>query len=161
MKIESNIILKKYATFDEVNQPKFKALLENAFGKVLIKDYFSYAMPSTIIIMKEVKKDGEEYLGAIVAETIGNDVHYLDKIAIAKNHQGNGIGKKLWEHFAARSQKMVWRAKENNPINDFYLKNCEGLQKVHGWIIYWKGLTSTELREAIAYAVAKKATFEE
>ena len=149
--------LKTYKSFDFVNQQKFKELLEDAFGKKLIATYFSDAQPKTIMVLEKEN----QYIGAIVAEAIGNNVEYLDKIAIARNSQGNGIGKKLWTQFGAQSKKLIWRAKENNPINDFYQRNCEGFQKINSWIIYWKGLSAKELAHALVYATTKKASFVE
>lgn len=160
MKIPMVIVetqLKKYLTFEQLNKSKFKLLLEDAFGKKLIKDYFTYANPNAIMVIEKEN----QYVGAIVAEAAGNNVQYLDKIAIAKTSQGNGIGKKLWQEFGAQSKKLIWRAKENNPINLFYQKNCDGFQKVGDWIMYWKGLSQEELQQAIAYAAAKKSSFEE
>lgn len=149
--------LKKFNSFKEINKAKFKTLLEDAFSKKLTKGYFSYVKPEYIII---AEKD-DEYIGTIVVEKTGKTIYYLDKIAVAKKYHGNGIGKKLWEELHGDNKKIVWRAKENNPINDFYIKQCEGMQKVSGWIIYWRNLTPEELKKAIKYALKKKQTMEE
>ncbi len=153
----NEIEAKTYPKFTDINQQRFKELLEDAFGKKLIKDYFTYAKPNAIMVIEKEN----QYVGTIVAEAVGNSVQYLDKIAIAKASQGNGIGKKLWEEFGAQSKKLIWRAKENNPINAFYQRKCDGFQKVGDWIMYWKGLSQEELQQAIAYAAAKKSSFEE
>ena len=151
------VLLKKYTGFGTVDKLKFKDLLEDAFSKKLVKDYFTYANPKLIIIADNDKK----YLGAIVVEKIAGNIYYLDKIAVVKEFQRNGIGKKLWEELNLKSEKLVWRAKENNPINNFYQSRCEGMQKTGEWIIYWRGLTPKELEISIKYALMKKKTMEE
>ena len=46
----------------------------------------------------------------------------------------------------------------NNLINDFYKKQCDGMQKAGNWIIYWKGLNLEDIKIGIKYALSKKET---
>lgn len=151
------IVLEKYKNFDTIDKTKLRALIKDSFNKELVNDYFSYAKPKKIIIAK----DKADYLGTIIVEKANNDIDYLDKIAVARIFQGKGLGKKMLELVDESSKKLVWRAKENNPINDFYKKQCDGMQKVKNWIIYWKGLNFEEIEIAVNYALSKKETLGE
>jgi acetylglutamate synthase len=151
------ITFEKFKSFKGIEKIKFKNLIKNSFNKTLTVDYFDYAKPKMIIIAK----DKDDYLGTIVAEKVNRNIDYLDKIAVARIFQGKGLGKNMWELLGESSKKLVWRAKEENPINDFYKRQCDGMQKVGKWIIYWKGLNYNEIKIGINYAILKKETLGE
>lgn len=148
--------LKKYKNFKSIDKSLFKSLISDSFDKHLLNEYFSYVNPNLVIIAKD--KGCKEYIGTIVLEKINKKIGYVDKIAVAKKYQGNGVGKKMLNTLDESSKHLVWRAKESNPINTFYKKECDGMQKVGGWIIYWKGLNYDEIHEGIKYAISKKET---
>ena len=92
------------------------------------------------------------------------EVNYLDKIVVASEFQGQGIGKILWQHLNGYSQKLAWRAKKDNPIIDFYKKKSDGhisLKDVNDYILFYYGLDSNELWLAMAYAIMKKPSLME
>ena len=69
------------------------------------------------------------------------------------------IGKTLWQYLNGYSQKVVWRAKKENPIIDFYKKKSDGcinLLDVVDFMFFYYGLNSKELDKALAYAIRKK-----
>ncbi|MCP3683473.1 MAG: GNAT family N-acetyltransferase [bacterium] len=150
---------KKMDSLDKIDKDKFSDLVKSAFGKQLVDDYFSYCKPKYIIVGQKES----EYVGLIAVESIpnSNGLHYLDKIVVSPEFQGNGIGKKLWVLLNGDSTKLIWRSKDNNPINNFYYGQCEGLQKIPPWNIYWYGLNSSELEMGIDYSFSKKPTLEE
>jgi len=145
---------KKYKSFDELDLGKLVDLLETGFGKKLVDDYFSYAHPNYICIAE----DGGKYHGAIVVEEFAPGCMYLDKIVVAPESRGNGIKDDLWAVLNGDGAKVLWRAKPDNVMTQFYTGQMEGMQKVDGWVIYWKGLTPDEIAAGIKYAIAKKAT---
>ena len=67
---------------------------------------------------------------------------YLTKFAVSPEAQGEGIARDLWEAFAADAPVVFWRARRTNPISEWYMKLCDGLVRVPGWTIYWKGLAA-------------------
>lgn len=147
----------KFDSFEEIEKGKFSQLMLSGFGKKLVDDYFDYVKAKYICLAV----DSEEYIGAIVVEEFEPGLFYLDKIVVANQHQGNGIGKELWNILNGDGKKLIWRAKPGNKIHDFYYKQCDGLQKVDGWFIYWKGLLPDEMEAGIKYALNKKPTLEE
>jgi acetylglutamate kinase len=147
---------KKYMSFEDIDKSKFCDLVISSFGKKLVSDYFDVTIPKYICIAQ----DNEEYLGGIVVLPFNKDIVYLDKIMVDLNYVHNGVGKNLWTILNGDSNKILWRAKSTNPINNFYEKQCTGLHKIDEWIIYWKGLNLVELSEGIDFAINKKVTLE-
>ncbi len=80
---------------------------------------------------------------------------YLTKFAVSPEAQGEGIARDLWEALSADAPVVFWRARPANPIGEWYAKLCDGLARVPGWIVYWKGLAPDAIPEAIAWAVAQ------
>jgi acetylglutamate synthase len=78
---------------------------------------------------------------------------YLTKFAVSPEAQGEGIARDLWEALAADAPVVFWRARRTNPISEWYMKLCDGLVRVPGWTIYWKGLAADAIPAAIAWAV--------
>jgi bifunctional N-acetylglutamate synthase/kinase len=149
-----NVEYKKYSSFGCIDHGKFRALVSNGFGRELVSDYFESLKPEYVCLAEA----GDEYVGAIVVENPCQGIMYLDKIVVACSYQGKGVGSELWEILNGDISSVLWRAKKENPINGFYLKKCEGMQKVVGWNIYWIGLTPSQLEIGIKYALAKKET---
>ncbi|MBU0535492.1 MAG: GNAT family N-acetyltransferase [Nanoarchaeota archaeon] len=144
----------------KVDKAKLEALVEDGFGKPLVEDYFQSMSPEAVYLAHS----DDRYLGAIILTNpgMGEKIHYLDKIVVSKEKQSNGTGKMMWnymtEDLKCNGKKLFWRAKQENPINNFYQSVCEGMQKVDGWNIYWIGLNPSELKEAIEYAITKPET---
>ena len=147
---------KTFKSFDEVDKEKFKQLIKSGFGKTLVDWYFNYVNPKYIHIIE----NGLEYIGAIVIEDAALGFDYLDKIVVASSYKGNGYGNQLWDKLIGNSKKLLWRANKANPFNKFYNKHCTGMQKVGKWNIYWVGLTPSQLKDGIKYALSKKETLE-
>jgi len=148
-------------TFDELDKVKFSELVESGFGRKLTPDYFNVTNPSQIYLAIQDTR----YVGSIVIENIpGQDgILYLDKVVVAKDLQGNGIGKLLWNEMASSTPKAVWRAKKDNPIIEAYKKRSDAVIQVEGskYLFFQFGLSEHELKTALEYAVAKIPTLEE
>ncbi len=148
---------KKYSSLRDINKKQFQELVKSGFGKDLIQGYFEYVNPKYICLAET----NESYLGGIVVESMGEDIYYLDKIVVAKDCQNQKIGSNLWKILNGDIKKLVWRARKENPIINFYTEQCEGMQKVDDWVIFWKGLNPDELKKGIKYAKGKKVTLKE
>ena len=157
-------IIKKLNSFAELDKDKFEKLIESGFGKTLVSDYFSYTNPNCIYLAL----NEDNYLGAIVVEQIPRipGASYLDKIVVAGEYQGNGIGKLLWDNFTKDSKKAIWRAKKENPIINFYKKNVEDVggilnfKDITDFTFFYYGFHFEELVFALNYALNKKPTLE-
>ena len=145
-------------SFDQIDQEKFRKLVSHGFKRDLVDDYFSCTIPDFICVAEH---EGS-YVGAIVVENLPGhpNVHYLDKIVVAPEFQGQGLGKLLWEQLNGHASKLVWRAKVNNPIIPFYRKQADTVieEKSSPYLLFFCGLSREESHSAMDYALDKKST---
>ena len=140
-------VLKSVQSPEDINQKKLRLLIENAFQKKLIDPYFKQKF-KTIIYQKE-------YEGvAIVQEITG--IPYLDKFAVGKLFEGTGLGTTLWQKVCRKYPKLVWRAHPKNPLNRFYLRECDGCIKDDAWHVYWRQLNWQEIRKVVPLVIQRK-----
>ncbi|NBV43043.1 hypothetical protein EBR96_09800, partial [bacterium] len=111
----SGTFVKKYSIIatskiKELDQERMRTLLEDAFGKILVDDFFEEK-----IKMIFVEKDYEGV--AIIKKVRG--IPYLDKIAVATTEEGTGLGRSLWQKVAEMYPKLIWRSLPTNPLSSF------------------------------------------
>ncbi len=89
---------------------------------------------------------------------------YIDKFAVSKQFQGQGVGKALFEKALKISGgKLFWRCNSKNSIRKWYskivLENNGGFFSENSdWIVYWTNLKNAEIKKCIKYALKKKRT---
>lgn len=105
------------AKVDEIDETRLIELLENGFMRKLKSNYFSKLRSHGASILLE-----KDYRGAIVIQHFG-DFHYLDKVVVAPEFFGRGMGSllldELTEHlerYSLQHPKLIWRAKLENPF---------------------------------------------
>ncbi len=133
-----SFLIKK--SFDGLNKGKIKKLLEQSFGKKLVEGYFDLPVECVIV--------DKDYTGLMIVKNI-NETIYLDKLAIAKSAQGNGLAKAMWTLIKNKYPSLIWRASPTNPINNWYFKNCDGVEKCDSWIIFWYGIERSKVNDLI------------
>lgn len=134
-----------------MNMPKIGSLIRSAFSKSLVQGYFSDV-------------DGaffeKDYGGiALIKEIDG--IPYLDKFAVAKHLQGTGLGESIWKEMIKKYPKLIWRAKTDNPCNNFYRDRCHGMRKSSGWNFYYINLSDDEVIPCYEKVISKKETLME
>lgn len=105
-------------------------IIKASFGKALAPDYFESKIEAVII-------DKEKRGVAIVKAT--EDGFYLDKFAVKKEYQSNGVGKNIWNELVQKFPQICWRAKLDNPINGWYQKKSDGFEQAGEWMVFWIG----------------------
>jgi hypothetical protein len=78
---------------------------------------------------------------------------YLTKFAVARDAQGEGLGRDLWDAMIAEDRTLFWRARPRNPIAAWYTNVCDGLARFADWHVFWKGLEPACIPSAIEYAL--------
>jgi len=121
-----NFLIKK--DFKTLNTHKIKMLLEESFHKTLVSSYFNSDVDGIIL-----EKD---YSGIAVIKKIDGSF-YLDKFAIEKSSQGNGLGKTMWHLIMKKYPSLIWRSSIDNPVNSWYLKQSDGTRKSGVWMVFW------------------------
>lgn len=150
-----------YDGLNGIDKNKLTQLIESVFKKKLADDYF-YKEPITHIVLEE------DYDGTAIIED-HNGWAYMDKFAVNKGVDGNGLGSKIFsdmlkniKHFSGK-EGLFWRAKLENPRNDMYFKkvkenNKGGHYHNEKWNVFWVGGPTDELQEIIDCALNKKET---
>lgn len=151
--IIKNHILKSSKNINELDKEKIKDLLENAFGKKLKENYFKTGSFCEIIYQKD-------YEGIAIIKDL-NGLKQIDKFAVAKHAQGNGLGKCIWKEINKKHEKLIWRALVNNPLNQFYYKNSSGNIKINEWSIFWNNLLLSEIPNEINNIINQEKSFKE
>jgi acetylglutamate kinase len=136
--------------FSKIDEEKLKETIEDAFKKKLKSGYFSQNITQVIY---------EKSFGGLAMFTKMGEFDYLDKFAVKKEFQGTGLGKSIWLEIKKNHPSFVWRANPKNPINAFYLKNCDGFKKCGAWNVYWNGLSLNDVAKAVLFTVQKKPSF--
>lgn len=142
--------VEKHASFDPVNRPRLRALLESAFGKSLSDDLFERQTERVYI--------EENYLGAAVLSQTPVGV-YLSKFAVERHAQGEGVGSDLWSVVTRDYPTFFWRSRATNPITPWYVKQCDGMARFPEWHVFWRGLAPDKIEPAIKHALAAPLDF--
>ncbi|MBI3036855.1 hypothetical protein HYY73_03850 [Candidatus Woesearchaeota archaeon] len=135
----------------KADKSKIVQLLEKSFGKKLGSSYFGSSNKTMFFVE-------ENYNGIAVVNKIC-DTYYIDKLAVLPEVQGEGLARDIITAVINSCGKIFWRAKPENHINDWYFRLCSGMQKAGDWFVYWSGLDTDEIKEAILYASEKPADF--
>jgi acetylglutamate kinase len=128
------------------------ALIASSFGRAPKGELFE--RPVSRIYLEE----GYRGAALVIDTALGG---YLTKFAVDREAQGEGMGRDLWEHLIVDYPTLFWRARPDNPINTWYARQADGLHRVGGWHLFWKGLSTQRIPEAIAFALAQPVDLEE
>lgn len=146
--------VRRFASFDELDVPRLRALVEECFGRRLHSAYFEKKRPSAIYVT-------DSYRAAAIV-TLEGDVPYLDKFAVTPEAQGEGLGGSIWQRFRRDHTKLFWRARASNPINTWYAQNADGLYKTDRWWVFWCGISAfPEIEKCVRCALDLPATLED
>ena len=146
-------------SWDELDLERLRTLVESAFGRKLKPDYFDATQPFRIYV-------SEHYRAALLLtsepfESAG-DVPHLDKFAVADDAQGEGIGRSIWHVMRNDVERLFWRSRPENPVNDFYFSEADGCIKGDRWNVFWYGLDRfDDIREAVAHCRGRMATLKD
>lgn len=135
--------LRQISSLSELDKAQSQASMEAAFDKPL-----QPAFMDTDIAVGFVET---QYRGGAVFTRLAG-LHYLSKFWVVKEARGEGIARDIWDEAAAQIPTFFWRSRMENPFNDWYLRNCDGMQITKGWRVFWKGLTASEIPSAIIAA---------
>ncbi len=139
------------SSWDEIDTDRLRTLLETGFGRSLDDDYFAKTALDSAYI-------SESYRAAAII-THGGPVAQLDKYAVAEEARGEGLGRALWQRMQTDHQRLFWRARPDNPINEFYLGESDGRVRTGEWNVYWYGIEDFSLiGQCVDRAVSRPAT---
>jgi acetylglutamate kinase len=142
--------IERHQSFATLDRARLRALIESAFGRLLNEDALERGVERIFV--------EENYLGAaLISQTpVGP---YLNKFAVDRQAQGEGIGGDVWSVMIRDYPTFFWRTRTTNPIGPWYLKNCDGVARFPEWHVYWRGLPPEKIEPAIRYALNAPVDF--
>ncbi len=146
------------ATWDEIDLDRMTSLIESAFGRRLVPDYFARTRLHRAYV-------SENYRAAVILTEEGG-VPYLDKFAVLDEAQGEGLGRAVWQLMRDAQPRLFWRSRHGNPVNAFYDAEADGVVKQASWRTYWYGLGDLDgdglevIRTCLAHCRTRPPTLE-
>ena len=132
------------SSWDELDLTKLRGLIESAFGRRLLLDYFD----RTTLYRAYVS---ENYRAAVIL-TEAAGITYLDKFAVLDDAQGEGLGRAVWQVMRDENPRLFWRSRHGNPVNPFYYSESDGCFKQEKWKVFWYGLeTFAEIERCVEH----------
>jgi bifunctional N-acetylglutamate synthase/kinase len=144
----------RFASWDGVDLPRLRALIESSFGRALVDDYFERTRPCCVHV-------SENYRAAMIL-TSEDGMTYLDKFAVLDDAQGEGLGRAVWQVMRAEHPQLFWRSRHGNPVNHFYYAESDGCLKQPRWKVFWYGLDNFDaIARCVAHCAARQPTLQE
>ena len=138
-------------SWDELDLPRLRTLIESSFGRTLLPDYFE----KTKLLRAYVS---ENYRTAVILTDEAEGV-YLDKFAVLDDAQGEGLGRAVWNVMHEETPKLFWRSRHNNPVNIFYYAVSDGCFKQEKWKVFWYGIVDfSEVERCVAHCRGRAPT---
>ena len=118
--------------WDQLDLPRLRKLIESAFGRELVADYFERTPLHRAYV-------SEHYRTAVILTEEGG-MPYLDKFAVLDDAQGEGLGRAVWQVMREETPQLFWRSRHHNAVNHFYYSESDGCFKQEKWKVFWYGL---------------------
>ncbi|MEQ9318950.1 MAG: acetylglutamate kinase [Polyangiaceae bacterium] len=117
--------------FEDVNQRRLRELVETCFGRALTTSYFADRRCRRVYVSENYRAT------AIVTEEAG--MPYLDKFAVTRKAQGEGLGGSVWSRMRADHPQLFWRSRTDNAVNGWYFQQSDGSFRSGPWTVFWYG----------------------
>ena len=142
------------ARWDELDLERLRGLIESAFGRRLLPDYFERTRLHRAYV-------SENYRAAVIltAEEPGT---YLDKFAVLDEAQGEGLGRAVWQVMREQNPSLFWRSRHGNPVNPFYYAESDGCLKQSKWKVFWYGFERfADIERCVEHCSTRPATLKD
>jgi acetylglutamate kinase len=141
-------------SWDELDLGRLRELIESAFGRRLLPDYFEKTKLCRAYV-------SENYRAAVIlVDAIG--LVYLDKFAVLDEAQGEGLGRAVWQVMRDETPRLFWRSRHGNPVNPFYYSESDGCYKQEKWKVFWYGLHDFDtIERAVRHCGEREPTLDE
>jgi acetylglutamate kinase len=120
-------------SWDQLDLPRLRALIESSFTRTLTDDYFERTALRHAYV-------SENYRAALILLEI-DGYTYLDKFAVLDDAQGEGLGRAVWQVMRDENPRLFWRSRHANPVNPFYYAESDGCYKMEQWKVFWYGIS--------------------
>jgi len=154
-------------TWNDLDLPRLRGLIESAFGRRLLPDYFERTALHRAYV-------SENYRAAVILTSEGlgegqgmahgghESMTYLDKFAVLDDAQGEGLGRAVWQVMREHNPRLFWRSRRGNPVNSFYYAECDGCIKQDAWKVFWFGMGGfDEIARCVDHCRARPPTLKD
>jgi acetylglutamate kinase len=136
---------------ETVDRERLGQLLATSFGRAPVLDYFDTKRFLRIYL-------ADSYRAAAILTDEG-PVPYLDKYAVTREAQGEGIGGSLWQRLARDNPSLFWRSRVDNPVNPWYFQRADGSFSSGDWTVFWYGVEGfAQIQACVERALAMPPT---
>jgi acetylglutamate synthase len=142
--------IRRYDAIGEVDRGRLLSLLENSFGRQLIR-------PECLDEVSSFYVD-DDYRCAAVLEPYAAYM-YLSKFAVQREARGEGMAQELWRTITGAHAAVFWRSRLRNPFNQWYDRQADGMHTEGDWKVYWRGVARADIPVVIAAALARPLDF--
>lgn len=137
--------------WDELDLPRLRALIESAFARTLVDDYFERTPLQRAYV-------SENYRAAVILADVDGEA-YLDKFAVLDEAQGEGLGRAVWQVMREQTPRLFWRSRHGNPVNAFYQAEADGFLRQEEWKVFWYGIEDlAAVGHCVAHCAQRPAT---
>lgn len=81
-----------------------------------------------------------DHKGFGVVTKLSDSAPYLDKLVVASQLQGRGIGENLWYHVTADWPQVLWRSHVTNRYATWYHRHADVMKRHGEWILFGRGI---------------------
>ncbi len=137
-----------YSKFDAVLETKLSELIKASFNRKLKPEYFKTINLDKLFISQS---------GTAIAVVLKNNrgIAYLDKFIVTPQAQGVGLGKVIWKKLNQEYKQLYWRARINNPINNWYLRQADSSKREGEWIVFGQNIPTEDWPDCIEDALSR------
>ncbi len=136
------------------DQPRLAELIESCFGRRLNADYFAGLQAPRLV------RNASWTAAAVLTEGLGQAV-YMDKFAVTREAQGEGIGAALWRQIRREAPRLYWRSRADNPINGWYLQQASQVIRGGQWLAFCYGdMAADSAADCLNDALARPACWQ-
>lgn len=148
--IKRGTAIERFASYEGVDLQRLEALIEASFGHDL-KDEFFREAPLAVYVE-------QNYRGAAIVQNAAV-APYLAKFAVDPLAQGEGMGRDLWQAVSRDFPTLFWRTRAGNPISVWYSSVSDGLMRLPGWHVFWRGIAAAQVPSVIEDALGRGDDF--
>ena len=137
--------------WDELDLPRLRALIESAFARTLVDDYFERTPLQRAYV-------SANYRAAVILADVDGEA-YLDKFAVLDEAQGEGLGRAVWQVMREQTPRLFWRSRHGNPVNAFYQAEADGFLRQEEWKVFWYGIEDlAAVGHCVSHCAGRPAT---
>jgi len=130
-------------TISPGEQQELQTLLEQCFGRQLRDDYFDGLRVDKLLWPSS-------HRAAAIITRDADGFACMDKFAVTRSAQGEGLGLAMWQQIRQRYPQLYWRARTDNPINAWYFKQADVCIRHDDWLVFGIGFDDMNTLDRVA-----------